>query len=179
MKKSVFSQFTEPNLNPQKTSSVVNQKTKKGLPILGILAGVAILFLLFVVLMVVVIAMGDANNSLLVAFGIDESRLKDVLLFIVNASFGIVSFAMLLVFVISVFRISILKKEEKEKRKRVLKHLFVSLSFLIFVLVTWFGSWKIVNGIKLNIPLNSLEIKTNPVELTNLVAPVEISFDAI
>lgn len=177
-KPSVFSQFIDPSSNQNKTQSKTENKPKKGVPILGILAGVAILFLLFVVLMVAVVAVGDANNSLLVAFGIDESRLKEVLLFIVNGSFGIVAFAMLLVFVISMFRVSLLKKEEKEKRKKVLKHLFFSLFFLIFVLVTWFGSWKTVNGMKTSTPLTTLEINTVPAEVKGLVAPVEISFDA-
>ncbi len=174
---SVFRQFIQPNQKKQSAASK-DQKPKKGVPILGILGGVALLFLVFIVLMVGVIAMGGDNSALLINFGIDEAQLKEILLFIVNGSFGLVAFIILIIFVTSVFRVSLLKKEEKEKRKSVFKQLFISLGFLVFILVIWFGTWRIVNGIKLNIPLNQLEIQTNPSNVKGLVAPVEIDFDA-
>jgi len=175
-KKSVFAQLVTPPVK-SKILNKQNKKTKKRVPILGILTGVVALFLIFIILMVVVIAMGDANNALLVNFGIDESRLKDVLVAIVNASFGFTAFVFLLIFVISIFRVSLLKKEEKEKRKSILRQLFFALGFLLFVLVVWFSTWKVVDGIQLNIPLSQLEIKTSPHDLENLTAPIDINFD--
>lgn len=175
-KQSVFKQFIQPNSDKKQTFSS-EKKVKKGVPILGILGGVAILFLIFIVLMVAVVAMGGNNSALLVTFGIDEAKLKDVLLFIVNGSFGVVAFAILLIFVISAFRLSLANKEDKIKRKSIFKQLFISVGFMLFILTIWFGTWKIVNGIKLSIPLSQLEIQTNPSNVTGLVAPVEIDFD--
>lgn len=175
-KQSVFARFTQPANLPNPPVSASNQP-KKGVPILGILGGVTALFLIFIVLMVTVVAMGGENSALLVTFGVDEAQLKTVLLQIVNYSFGIVAFVLLLIFVISVFRLTLLKKDDKIRRKSILKHLFVALTALFFMLFIWFGTWKIVNGMRLGIPISQLQIQTKPAELVDLVAPVEIEFD--
>lgn len=175
-KKSIFQTLTTPSgvdNPPPKNSSV-----RKPLPILGILGGVIFLFLLFIVLMVVVIVMGGDNSALLIAFNIDESQLKSVLQTVVNLSFGFVAFVALIFFVITAFRLSLSKKEEKEKRKSIFKHILISLIILLFSLGFWFGIYRVVTQMKLDIPLSQLKIVTTPDDLSNLTAPFDVNFDA-
>lgn len=176
-KKTIFKGFSSNSSSPKKPTEEPDKKKKKGMPILAILGALGLLFLLFVLLMMAVLAMGGANSSLLVAFNIDGSRFRDVLLFIVNGSFGLAGFIVLIVFVVALFRTSLAKKEEKEKRKASFKRSLFTLVYLFIVLGLWVGTYGMVTQIQFNVPLSQLKIQTTPEDVSSLHAPVDIVFN--
>lgn len=171
-----------PRATSSPTPTQIGQDKKKGNAnrfIMGFAGGLLILFVIFLILMVLVMAKGRADSPILKAFGVQGGDVKSFLLTLISSIFGFLAFIFLAVFIVGIFRVGMARKSDTIMRNRGLRLTFIGLIPLILVMMVWVGLFTFISRVPIGAEKVVAEIiATNPADLTNLVAPVEVSFSA-
>ena len=137
------------------------------------------LFVLFVALMVLMIAGGGESSPVLKALGIDAAGIKSFLLAVINLSFGFIAMLFFVFVVIGAFRWLMVKKGDKEGRGRAIRMFLLGLIPMVIVMVLWLMLFTFINRIVITSAMGKEEITVvSPADMTNLVAPVEVTFSS-
>ena len=148
--------------------------------LIGCSGGFLGLFVIFIILMVLVLSRAGADNAVLQAFNLSPSNLRRFLLGVVGLSFGGVSLLLLVMTAIGIFRFSGAKKEDQERRKSGIKLTLFSFFPLLAVIAIWLFLFNFINNLSLQAEVVPAQVTVvSPADLTNLEAPVEITFSAL
>lgn len=138
------------------------------------------LFILFIVLMVLMMSRAGADNAVMQAFGLDAGEIKSFLLLVVSLSFGLLATLFFVLMLIGVFKLISARKGDKDARKSGLKMTFFSLIPFVLIVFLWFVLYNFIGRIEIAAEQVIAEIVViSPEDLTDLQAPVEITFSAV
>lgn len=155
------------------------KKRSSGRFIVGCSMGLLVLFILFLILMVLVMAKGGASSPVLKSFGVDSSQVKDFLLNLISVIFGFMGFVSLVILVVGIFKVAMAKKADKIARGSGLKIAFFGFIPLVLVMMAWIGLYAFIIRIEIETERVVAEIIVkDPKDLSHLVAPVEVRFSA-
>lgn len=164
---------------PKKIGKEKLEKSKRQF-ILGCAGGLLFLFVLFIVLMVLMISRSGASNPVMQAFGLNPAGVRSFLQGVIGFTFGLLSLLFLVLTVISLFRFFGAQKSDKEKRGHNLRLMILDTVLLVVMIFIWVGLANFIGRIEIAAEQVVAEIVvTNPKDITNLVAPVEITFSAM
>lgn len=164
---------------PTKIGKEVTRKKSNTRFLLGFGAFLIFLFVLFLVLMVFVMSRGAGDNAVIAAFGLAPGAIKAFLVTVINLAFGFLSLLFFVLAVIGVFRLAGAKKGDTEKRSSAAKMVLFSLLPFFFLVVLWFFLFNFITKIDIAAERVTAEIiVSNPEDISNLEAPVEVTFSA-
>lgn len=163
---------------PKKIGKEKLEKSKRRF-ILGCLGGFIFLFVVFIILMVLMISRSGASNPVMQAFGLDPGGVRNFLQGVVGFAFGILSILFLVLLIIGLFRFLGAQKADKEKRSRHFKMTIINTVALVFMVFIWVVLANYIGRIEIAAERIIAEIVVvEPEDLTDLTAPVEITFSA-
>jgi len=165
---------------PTRIGREATQKKSNARFLLGCAGSLLLLFVLFVVLMVFVMSRGGGDNAVIQAFGLAPAAIKGFLVTVINLAFGFLALIFFVLTVIGVFRWMGAKRGDNEARKKGIKMFFFSLIPFMLLLVIWVLLYNFIRHLEITAERVVAEIiVTNPKDLTNLQAPLEVSFSAV
>jgi PKD repeat protein len=164
---------------PKKIGKDVTPQKKSGRFLITIGMTLIGLFVMFVVLMVLVIAGGGQNSPVLKSLGINAEGIKSFLLTIINLSFGFLALLFFIFIVIGVFRWLFAKRGDKEARGRGIRMFLLGLIPMVLIMFLWLVLFNFINKIEIVSAIGKEEIiVTDPTDVSNLTAPVEVTFSS-
>lgn len=164
---------------PQKLGKETSKDRGNGRFLAFIGLGLAGLFILFILLMVLVVAKGDGASPILNAFGLDPNGIKSFLLTIVNVSFGFLSLLFFVIAIIGVFKGLFAKKDDLSGRRRGVWMTVLGVVPLVIVLFVWLFLYNLIGQIQIAAEQVKAEILvTDPTDLSGLQAPLEVTFSS-
>jgi len=174
-KSSILGGMKPPTQKIGKEKSQANQKRF----LFGCLGGFLFIFILFLVLMVLMLSRGGADNPVMQAFGLEPTGIKSFLQGVIGFSFGGMALLFIVLAVVALFRYLNAQKSDKDKRRYNAKMgIFSSISF-VFILLIWVFLINYISRIQINYTNVLAEIVvTEPADISALEAPVEVSFSA-
>ena len=142
------------------------------------IAGFVLLFLFYFVLLWSLVN-GNVSNPLFEVLGMKPDKLKDTILILTNALFGLTAFILLLVSLVKVFQWFIVGKNAVNRRDYAIKSLLFGTVFIATALIWFWLVWLIekTQVVVETTQLNDSVIMTTPVSLNALTAPVTVEFD--
>lgn len=151
---------------------------------LGCFAFFLIVILFFVITLIVFLTQAKAGqtNPILKLLGISEANLVDSLISLTNIGFGLFAFVAFIGTIIGLFKILIVKKEDIRGKRSGIVTMIVGMIVFTGLIFGWIATYLYLSGIApldndAKIPLAE-QIITEPADLSALVAPVMITFDA-
>lgn len=164
---------------PKKIGKEKLEKSKRKF-ILGCIGGFIFLFVVFIILMVLMISRSGASNPVMQAFGLDPGGVRNFLQGVVGFSFGMLSLLFLVLLIIGLFKFLGAQKSDKEKRSRNLRMTIVNSVSLVFMVGIWVVLANFIGRIEIAAERVIAEIVVvEPDDLSNLSAPVDITFSAL
>ncbi|MBI4231850.1 PKD domain-containing protein [Candidatus Peregrinibacteria bacterium] len=159
---------------------VVNPEARKKalLGCLGAFGGALLLFLIFAF---VFLAQSSPDEVSPVAklLGIDQSSFINGLITFVHIIFIIIALTAFVFTMVGFVQAAMAKKEDNITKKQNLKKGFIAMTALLIILVIWGIVFAYLDGKRVATGEDSLgQIVTDPEEVTQLSAPVEVKFDA-
>ncbi|PIS32184.1 hypothetical protein COT40_01345 [Candidatus Peregrinibacteria bacterium CG08_land_8_20_14_0_20_41_10] len=142
------------------------------------------LFALFVIFLVIAIKTGGVSSPFLTQFGMDLKEMKGFLAVLVNLSFGALSLILFLLFVTSVFRLFLIRKEDKQKRRRLSFNTILTFFLTVVVMLIWVAVYYNVativgdNRIEAGSILVFNAENDQAISTLNLVVPIKVKFKA-
>lgn len=150
---------------------------KKENVIIGIVVIFLVLFVLGMILLVLMLASNPDSNPLLELLGIEPTSLRSILSGIVNGVFGFLSFIGLIFVAIGLFKIWTAPKGDAAARKKSIFMAAAALSATVVTIFIWVLLYFYISQLQVGIRVYS-GIITDPAEVTQLAAPVQITFSA-
>ncbi|MBN2307200.1 PKD domain-containing protein [Candidatus Peregrinibacteria bacterium] len=148
--------------------------------ILGCIGGFIILFVIFIILMVLMISRSGASNPVMQAFNLDPGGVRNFLQGVVGFAFGMLSLLFLILLIIGLFKYLGAQKSDAEKRRRNLIMTIVNTVSLVLMVGIWAVLANYIGRIEIAAERVIAEIVVvEPEDLSNLTAPVEITFSAL
>jgi len=144
---------------------------------LGCFGLLAFLFVLFVVMSVLSFSI-NPNSSFL---GVNPIQTKQIVSSLVNISFGIFSLIILIALVVHIFRRVMTKKEDKERRKKATRGIFLFTAVLFMDVVIWIFVATILEHVQqtaMSSGIIALDSTGKPISTLNIDVPKEITFSA-
>ncbi len=143
---------------------------------------IIIVFFVLTLIIFLTQAKSGQTNPILQLLGISEQNLVRSLMTLTNFGFGLFLFIAFIITIFGLFKILIVKKEDVAGKRSGFISLILGTILCTGLLFGWIATYLYLNSIPTgpkepNIPLERL-IKTDPVDLNNLVAPITINFDA-
>ncbi|PIZ71527.1 hypothetical protein COY07_04780 [Candidatus Peregrinibacteria bacterium CG_4_10_14_0_2_um_filter_43_11] len=170
---------SDPNA-PKKIGKEPVKKNKNLRFLLGCSGFLLLLFVLFISLMVLVMSRGGGDNAVIAAFGLAPGAIRGFLLTVINLSFGFLSLLLFALMVIGFFRMAGAKKGDSAARMAGIKMAFFSLIPFVIVLFIWFFLFNFINRLEVTAERVVAKIVVvSPTNLSDLQAPVEMTFNAV
>jgi PKD repeat protein len=137
----------------------------------------AFLFLLFIVFLVVLAASQGGNSQFLSIIGAEATQVKPLLQFIIGLSFGLFSFAALIVLLVGLFRRFTATPAEIDKKRQSVIMAVIAGVLLTGLLFFWAGLSYYISQLQFSTQ-GAAVISTDPEVTIDLTAPVTITFSA-
>ncbi|MBI2464141.1 PKD domain-containing protein [Candidatus Peregrinibacteria bacterium] len=161
------------------SAKTVKKSVNKTRTFIGCLAGIFGIFIFTLLSITLIFVTGGENNAFLQLVGIDMVSLYQFLIDAINMTFGMLVFITFLVSMIGIFRVGMMKKDDKIGRGKGLKMFFFGLIAFIIFLTIWVTSYIYLRS---KVPLAARTrvspIETMPENTIGLTAPLAITFDA-
>lgn len=111
--------------------------------------------------------------------GVEQASFINGLITFVHTIFVLLALTAFVFTMIGLFKASMAKKDDKVAKKEGLRETMIAGIILLFILLVWVGVYIYLDSkrIKVEGPAQT-EIMTEPLDTTNLTAPIEIKFDA-
>ncbi|MBU1992251.1 PKD domain-containing protein [Patescibacteria group bacterium] len=182
----------QPQPTPQKMAEAAKKVVKPVIPgtekpagkkfLLGcvIAFAAAILILVIVIFLFIGGPQTEGVNPIAKALGIDPASFVNTLITIVHVIFGVLAFSTFIMTMVGIFKASMAKKEDRSAKKRGAMMALAAGLMLIFTIFLWAGAYYYLSGKILEKEPGSIlpPVITEPEEVTNLTAPISITFDA-
>ncbi|HEC20989.1 MAG TPA: PKD domain-containing protein, partial [Candidatus Peregrinibacteria bacterium] len=126
---------------------------------------------------VIMLAQNPTENPLLEILGIDPAALKSILSALVNGTFGFASLVFLLLTTAGVFRRFTVPKDDKMAKRKALILSIASGVMTVALIFVWILLYFYVSQLQIGVRVYR-GIVTNPLDTTNLTAPISIDFSA-
>lgn len=158
---------------------VKRDKTRNKKMILGCGGSFIFAALILIILIFVFVGQGSSGTSALAqSLGIDQQSLVNTLILIVNIFFGIGAFITFIMSIGGIFKAVMARKDDTETKKKGYVMAGGSFGALIVIIMMWIGAWIFLSGQQVTTTSRPTGLLTQPESTVNLVAPVEITFDA-
>jgi PKD repeat protein len=169
-----------PGQTPKKIGKEQKKKEKARKNFLMGCAGTfVVFFILFVVLIVLMLSRSGASNPLLRAFNLDPAGIRNFLQAIVGFSFGAIAIAFFVIALVGLFRYLNTQKTDKDRKRRSIIMTLLSSFALVVVVAIWLGLANFIGRLEIVAEQVRAEVVVvEPDDLSNLEAPVEITFSA-
>ncbi len=177
----------QPQQQPQKPKKrkmtpeeiVRRDKTRNKKMILGCGGAFGFAALILIILIFVFVGQGASGTSALAqSLGIDQQSLVNTLILIVNIFFGIGAFVTFIMSIGGIFKAIMARKDDSETKKKGYVMAGGSFGALIVIIMMWIGAWIFLSGQQVPSTSKPTGLITEPKSTINLIAPVEITFDA-
>ena len=153
---------------------------KKKKAALGCLVAFGAIMLVFIVISFIFLAQDSTNNPIAQLLGINQGSFNNGLITFIHILFIITALTEFVYTMVGIFKASMAKKEDKITKKAGLRTSLISGLFFIITVIIWMfaflylDSKRVATGDEV-IPDSFI---TEPEETFNLIAPIEITFDA-
>jgi len=135
--------------------------------------------IILIILIFVFVGQGSSGTSALAqSLGIDQQSLVSTLSLIVNLFFGIGAFVTFVLGIGGIFKSAMARKDDVYAKKRGYVMAGGSFGALVLIIMMWIGAWLFLSGQQLPTTAKPTGLVTQPESTINLVAPIEITFDA-
>lgn len=148
--------------------------------LLGCLGGIGSLLLIFLVLSFIFLAQtGNGDSPIARMLGVNEASFVNSLITLIHIVFIFASLIAFVFTMVGLFKASMAKREDKEGKKSALKSSLIAGLLLFLILIIWVFVYAYLDGKRQQIaPQIENPIITDPEEVINLQAPIEIEFRA-
>ncbi|MBD3156704.1 PKD domain-containing protein [Candidatus Peregrinibacteria bacterium] len=158
---------------------VQRDKARNKKMILGCGGAFGFAALVLIILIFVFVGQGASGTSALAqSLGIDQQSLVNTLILIVNIFFGIGAFVTFIMSIGGIFKAVMARKDDAATKKKGYVMAGGSFGALIIIIMMWIGAWIFLSGQQVPTTTKPTGLVTEPESTVNLVAPVEITFDA-
>lgn len=158
---------------------IQRDKARNKKMILGCGGAFGIAAIILIVLIFVFVGQGSNGTSAFAqSLGIDQKSLIDTLSLIVNLFFGIGAFVTFIMSIGGIFKAIMARKGDSVTKKKGYVMAGGSFGALVIIIMMWIGAWLFLSGQQVTSTPNPTGLVTEPESTVNLVAPVEITFDA-
>ena len=158
---------------------IQRDKSRNKKMILGCGGAFGIAAIILIVLIFVFVGQGSNGTSALAqSLNIDQQSLLNTLSLIVSLFFGIGAFITFIMSIGGIFKATMARKDDKETKKRGYVMAAGSFGALVVIITMWIGAWLFLSGQQVTTTPKPTGLITQPESTVNLVAPVEITFDA-
>jgi PKD repeat protein len=135
--------------------------------------------IILIILIFVFVGQGSSGtNALAQSLGINQQSLISTLSLIVNLFFGIGAFITFVIGIGGIFKAVMARKDDVYAKKRGYVMAGGSFGALVVIIMMWIGAWLFLSGQQLPTTAKPTGLVTQPESTINLVAPIEITFDA-
>ncbi|MBA4337169.1 hypothetical protein C0416_05375 [bacterium] len=135
--------------------------------------------IILIILIFVFVGQGSSGTSSLAqSLGINQQSLVSTLSLIVNLFFGIGAFITFVIGIGGIFKAVMSRKDDASAKKRGYVMAGGSFGALVVIIMMWIGAWLFLSGQQIPTTAKPTGLVTQPESTINLVAPIEITFDA-
>jgi len=175
--------FTEPKRASQPNFTTREDERESGsstsqIFLYGFLATGGVLVLTFYAALLWALWTGNASNPLFETLGIEAIGLKGLLLTLTNIIFGALALTLLITTLIFIFRWSLAKSTDTNKRSLLTKFLLFLVLFFM-ACGAWFSLYYLIDQAagSTNAAVDNSLITTTPENVIGLSSPVTVNFD--
>jgi len=135
--------------------------------------------IILIILIFVFVGQGASGTSALAqSLGMNQQALLNSLVLIVNLFFGIGAFVLFIMSIGGIFKAMMARKDDRETKKKGYVMSGGSFGALVVIIMMWIGAWMFLSAQQVPTTVKPTGLITRPESTFNLVAPVEITFDA-
>ena len=173
-----------PNLRPTKRKLtpeeiIQRDRVRNKKMVLGCGGAFGVGAIILIILIFVFVGQGSSGtNALAQSLGINQQSLIGTLSLIVNLFFGIGAFITFVIGIGGIFKAMMARKDDAYAKKRGYVMAGGSFGALVVIIMMWIGAWLFLSGQQLPTTVKPTGLVTQPESTINLVAPIEITFDA-